>query len=78
MKAKMNKMKLREKLHFLWLKLRIKNKYIPNPRGTAVLNYIANKYLNNKYPPDYIIQPYEDMIIRYHNTTINYVKKNIF
>ena len=68
-------MTLREKLHFWWLKFKIKNKYAPNPKGTTVLNYIADKYLNNKCAPDYIIQPYEDLIIRYHNTTTNYVKK---
>ena len=68
-------MALREKLHSLWLKFKIKNKYAPTPRGTAVLNYIADKYLNNKCAPDYIIQPYEDLIIRHHNITANYVEK---
>jgi len=75
MKAMVNKMTLRGKLHFWWLKFRIKNKYMPNPRGTAVLNYIADKYLNDKYEPNYIIQPYEDMIIRYHDKTEKYVNK---
>ena len=75
MKVKINKMKLREKLHFWWLKFKIKNKYEPNPRGTAVLKYIADKYLNDKYETSYIIQPYEDMIERYHNTTTNFTNK---
>lgn len=68
-------MTLREKLYAWWLKLEFKSKYEPTPKGTAILNYIADKYLNGKCEANYIIQPYEEIIKRYHNVTINFAKQ---